>query len=89
MPFRYATAIYMLNWVAFDLTGVVLPFFLVYWIAQGDLLLKMPRLGHADREHGPGHDGGPGRPGSAVVVWAAHRFGKRPAYLAAIAFWAS
>ena len=45
VPFRYATAIYMLNWVTFDLVAAVLPFFLVYWIAQGDLLLKMPLLG--------------------------------------------
>jgi GPH family glycoside/pentoside/hexuronide:cation symporter len=40
IPFRYATAIYMLNWITFDLVALVLPFFLAYWVADGDLLQK-------------------------------------------------
>ncbi len=42
VPFRFATAIYMLNWVTFDLIGVVLPFLLVYWVAGGDLVATVP-----------------------------------------------
>ncbi len=44
IPFRYATALYMLNWVAFDLMSNMLPFFLTYWIASGDLLAKAPGI---------------------------------------------
>jgi GPH family glycoside/pentoside/hexuronide:cation symporter len=44
VPFRFATAIYMLNWVTFDLIGVVLPFLLVYWVADGDLVATVPVL---------------------------------------------
>lgn len=40
IPFRFATAIYMLNWITFDLVALVLPFFLAYWVASGDLLAK-------------------------------------------------
>ena len=88
IPFRYATALYMLNWVTFDLVGVVLPYFLVYWIAKGDLLAIVP---------------GFGLPIESVVLglmlitaifvlplwtWLAKLLGKRIAYIIAIAFWA-
>jgi GPH family glycoside/pentoside/hexuronide:cation symporter len=88
IPFRYATALYMLNWVTFDLIGVVLPYFLVYWIADGDLLATVPGLG---------------MPLESVVLgvmlitatlalplwsWLAQRLGKRIAYMIAIGFWA-
>lgn len=88
IPFRYATALYMLNWVTFDLVGVLLPYFLVYWVAGGDLLATVPGLG---------------MPLESVVLgsmlitstivlpfwsWAAQRFGKRRAYMGAIVFWA-
>ncbi|HSJ52642.1 MAG TPA: MFS transporter, partial [Anaerolineae bacterium] len=36
VPFRFATGIYMLNWITFDLVALVLPFFLVYWVARGN-----------------------------------------------------
>jgi GPH family glycoside/pentoside/hexuronide:cation symporter len=38
IPFRVATMLYMLNWITFDLVGLVLPFYLVYWMASGNLL---------------------------------------------------
>ena len=78
----------MLNWVTFDLVGVVLPYFLVYWISRGDLLAMVP---------------GFGLPIESVVLglmlitaifvlplwtWLARRLGKRIAYIIAIAFWA-
>ncbi len=40
IPFRFATILYMLNWITFDLVGLVLPFYLTYWIASGNLLEK-------------------------------------------------
>jgi hypothetical protein len=40
IPFRFATVLYMLNWITFDLVGLCLPFFLVYWVARGNLLEK-------------------------------------------------
>jgi len=40
VPFRFATGIYMLNWITFDLVALVLPFFLAYWVARGNLLEK-------------------------------------------------
>ena len=35
----------MLNWITFDLVGLMLPFFLTYWIAQGNLTAKVNILG--------------------------------------------
>lgn len=36
IPFRYAVGMHMLNWSAVDMLAVAFPFFLVYWVAQGD-----------------------------------------------------
>lgn len=41
IPFRFATGLYMLNWITFDLVALMLPFFLVYWVARGDLLASI------------------------------------------------
>ncbi len=45
IPFRFATLLYMLNWITFDIVALVLPFYLVYWIARGDLLAKASVFG--------------------------------------------
>ncbi len=45
IPFRFAATLYMLNWVAFDLMSNMLPFFLTYWVAEGDLLATVQPLG--------------------------------------------
>ncbi|MBM3153378.1 MAG: MFS transporter, partial [Chloroflexi bacterium] len=37
IPFRYAAILNMLNWMAADLVALILPYFLLYWIAGGDL----------------------------------------------------
>jgi len=39
-PFRFATGIYVFNWLTFDIVALMLPFYLVYWVAEGDLLFK-------------------------------------------------
>ncbi len=45
VPFRYATGIYVMNWIAVDVISLMLPYFLLYWIARGDLLLKASVFG--------------------------------------------
>jgi len=87
VPFRYATALYMLNWVTFDLVGVTLPYFLIYWIARGNLLATVPGIGMPIESVVLG-----AMLITAVIVlpfwtWLAYRIGKRKAYFIAIAFW--
>ncbi len=41
VPFRFAAGIYMFNWSAVDMVAITFPFFLLYWVAQGDLLAKI------------------------------------------------
>ena len=87
IPFRYATALYMLNWVTFDLVGVTLPYFLIYWIARGNLLATVPGIGMPIESVVLG-----AMLITAVIVlpfwtWLAYRIGKRKAYIVAIAFW--
>lgn len=90
IPFRFATALYMLNWITFDLVALMLPYFLVYWIAQGNLLATASLLGvELPLE-------------SAVFalllvtavlviplwMWVSRRFSKRSAYISGMVFWA-
>lgn len=90
VPFRFATALYMLNWLTFDLVALMLPFYLVYWIAGGNLLAQANLFGiNLALE-------------SAVLglmlitallalplwTWLARRYNKRAAYIGGMAFWA-
>ncbi len=88
-PFRYATGIYVLNWIAFDVVALMLPFFLLYWIAGGNLLTKVSILGDQITLDSVVL-------GAMLIVatlslpwwnWLAHRFSKRQAYIAGMAFW--
>ncbi len=45
IPFRYAAGIYMFNWSAVDMIAITFPFFLLYWVARGNLLAKISILG--------------------------------------------
>jgi glycoside/pentoside/hexuronide:cation symporter, GPH family len=45
IPFRYAVGIHMLNWSAVDMVAVTFPYFLLYWVAQGDLLASIRLFG--------------------------------------------
>ncbi len=45
VPFRYAVGIHMLNWSAVDMIIVVFPYFLLYWVARGDLLASIHLFG--------------------------------------------
>ncbi len=90
VPFRFATGLYMLNWITFDLVALMLPFFLVYWVARGDLLASANLFGEKIALE------------SVVLglllitavaalpfwMWLAHRLSKRSAYVIGMSFWA-
>lgn len=88
-PFRFATGIYVLNWVAFDIVALMIPYFLLYWVARGDMLAKLNILGiNLSIE-------------SAILGimlltatlslpfwnWLAHKLSKRSAYIIGLSFW--
>jgi len=86
IPFRFATILYMLNWITFDLVGLSLPFFLTYWVARGNLLEKALGLPIESTVF-------------ALLlvtslvmlpfwIWFSHRLSKRSAYMFGMAFWA-
>lgn len=45
VPFRFAVGIHLLNWAAVDMVAMLMPFFLLYWVARGDLLAKVSFFG--------------------------------------------
>src|SRR5215211_887480 len=45
IPFRYSVGIHMLNWSAVDMVAVAFPYYLLYWVARGDLLAKINIFG--------------------------------------------
>ena len=45
IPFRYAVGIHLLNWSAVDMIAVTFPYFLLYWVARGDLLASVHIFG--------------------------------------------
>jgi len=45
IPFRFAVGIHMLNWSAVDMVAVTFPYFLLYWVARGDLLATIKLFG--------------------------------------------
>lgn len=45
IPFRYAVGLHMLNWSAVDMVAVTFPYFLLYWVAEGDLLASIHLFG--------------------------------------------
>jgi glycoside/pentoside/hexuronide:cation symporter, GPH family len=90
VPFRFASLIYMLNWITFDLVALMMPFYLIEWIARGDSLASVNFLGSTvDLQ-------------SAVFalllitatavlpfwLWLSHRLGKHIAYIIGMVFWA-
>ncbi len=91
IPFRLATIIYMLNWITFDLVALILPFYLLYWIARGNMLTSVSLLGIKMPLE------------SAVFalllvtavavlpfwLWVSNRLGKHIAYIIGMVFWAA
>jgi GPH family glycoside/pentoside/hexuronide:cation symporter len=86
IPFRFATGLYMLNWITFDLVALALPFFIAYWVSSGNLLDKALGLPVE----------------SAVFalllitsvvmvpfwVWVSNRLNKHTSYMIGMSFWA-
>jgi GPH family glycoside/pentoside/hexuronide:cation symporter len=90
IPFRYATVLYMLNWVTFDLVALMLPFFMTYWVAQGNLLASIDIFGESIALESVVF-------GLLLIVavvalpfwtWLARRLSKRSAYIIGMTFWA-
>ena len=85
IPFRFATGIYVFNWITFDLVAIILPFYLTYWIAKGDLLAKAIGLPLESAVFAF-------LLGTSVIalpiwVWLAKKWGKRVAYMVGMSFW--
>jgi GPH family glycoside/pentoside/hexuronide:cation symporter len=90
IPFRYATVLYMLNWITFDLVALMLPFFMTYWVAQGNLLASVNIIGEPIALESVVF-------GLLLIVavvalpfwtWLARRLSKRSAYIIGMTFWA-
>ncbi len=90
VPFRFAVALYILNWVTFDLVALMLPFFLVYWIAQGNLLAQASVFGVKLALESAVLGILLIVAVSALPLWnaIAHWIGKRKAYIIGMSFWA-
>ncbi len=85
IPFRFATILYMLNWITFDLVGLSLPFYLAYWVAGGNLLEKALGLPLESAVFAL-------MLATSLVVlpfwiWLSHRLSKRSAYIVGMGFW--
>lgn len=90
VPFRFATGLYLLNWITFDLVALMLPYYLVYWVAQGDLLASISLFGEELALESAVL-------GILLIVavaalpfwnWMSGRAGKKTAYIVGMAFWA-
>jgi GPH family glycoside/pentoside/hexuronide:cation symporter len=88
-PFRFATGIYVLNWISVDIVAAMIPYFLLYWVAKGDILAKVSlfgvKLSLASAALGVMLI-------TATLVlpfwnWLTKRFSKRTAYIIGILTW--
>jgi len=90
VPFRFATGLYMLNWMTVDLVALMLPFFLKYWIAGGNLMATISVFGEPVAQE-------------SVILglmfitaviaiplwnWLSQQTSKRLAYIYGMGFWA-
>lgn len=89
IPFRYAAGIFMFNWSAVDMVAVAFPYFLLYWVAQGDLLEQVDFFGFNLALESAFF-------GILLLVcilfvpfwlWLAKKYNKRQAYIAGMVFW--
>jgi GPH family glycoside/pentoside/hexuronide:cation symporter len=90
IPFRFASLLHMLNWITFDLVALMLPFFLIYWVAGGNLLATVTVFGEAIALESVVL-------GTLLItavvalpfwIWLSHRLSKRSAYIIGMTFWA-
>ena len=85
IPFRFATGIYVFNWLTFDIVALMLPFYLAYWVAEGDLLYKA--LGLPLESTVFAFLLGTSVFALPLWVWLAKKVGKRYAYIIGMSFW--
>ena len=89
VPFRYAVGMHMLNWSAVDMLAVAFPFFLLYWVAQGDMLASIEVFGLQLSYESAFF----GTLMSVCILfipfwlWLARRRNKREAYMLGMIFW--
>ena len=89
IPFRYAVGIHMLNWSAVDMVAVAFPYFLLYWVAHGDLLAKI-RIFGVDLAYESAFFGI--LMGVCILfipfwLWLAKKRNKREAYILGMSIW--
>ena len=88
--FRATAVVYLFTWAAFELVALVMPFFLTYCVADGDLAATLPVLGV--RVALPSVVLGTllvsAVPAIPVLTWLAARCDKRIAFVVGVAFWA-
>jgi GPH family glycoside/pentoside/hexuronide:cation symporter len=91
VPFRFSVGMHMLNWSAVDMVAVTFPYFLLYWVAQGNLLAKINILG-IDLAYESAFFG---ILMSICILcipfwlWVARKRNKREAYMFGMIFWVS
>ncbi len=89
IPFRYAVGIHMLNWSAVDMIVITFPYFLLYWIARGNMLAKITLFG-VDLALESAFFGILMSVCILFVpfwLWLAHNKNKRQAYMLGLMFW--
>lgn len=88
-PFRFATGIYVLNWIAVDIEGLMLPFFLLYIVSRGNLLAKASVFGQEIALESVVF-------GLLLIMatvtipvwnWFAQKYSKKSAYILGMSFW--
>ena len=89
IPFRYAVGMHMLNWSAVDMIAVAFPYFLLYWVAQGDLLARI-RIFGVDLAYESAFFGVLMSVCILFIpfwLWLAKKRDKREAYILGMIFW--
>ena len=88
-PFRFATGFQLFTWSAVDMVGLILPFYLLYWVAEGNMLVTVNVLGFSLSLESAFL--GLLMATSILFIpfwsWLAHRLNKRSAYLSGLIFW--
>jgi len=89
IPFRYATGIYVINWIAFDVVALMLPYYLLYWIAQGNMLAKASIFGQKLSLESAALGIIMLVATLTIPIWnlVSRKFSKRTSYIAGMTFW--
>jgi GPH family glycoside/pentoside/hexuronide:cation symporter len=89
VPFRFSVGMHMLNWSAVDMVAIIFPYFLLYWVAQGNLLASIRIFGF-DLAYESAFFG---ILMSVCILfvhfwrWLSKKRNKREAYMLGMAFW--